>query len=288
MRDEIIGHHDVIDFIARLIRSGRLPHALLFSGRKGIGKYKVATYAAMMYLCENKNACGVCLPCRHFRKGVNENFITVAVPEDKKSISIDDIRALREWVFMASGEGKGKVAIIDDAHLMTTEAANAFLKTLEEPPEGNVFILVTPAPYKLLPTIVSRCLHVRFKPLSEDEINCICDRLGIKGKTREIVNMSGSLRYAFIDEEKIRKAEMFVKAIEEKNYSVLLETEDLKDEVLMEIILFMLRYKVNMRLRGGSKRDIVKHRELVTVERLFYSSNLSYISLYEYLMLKVG
>lgn len=288
MMSDIVGHGKIISFLRNLIASERVPHALLFTGKRGIGKYRVALYTAMMYLCESRTACGECKSCRSVMKGVHEDFMVVEVPEGKKNIPIEDIRGLKEWAYMGASKN-GKVAIIDNAHLMSQEAANAFLKTLEEPPIGTLFILITPSPYKLLQTVVSRCLVVRFSPLSVEEIEKICDLIGVKGKKRELCLMGSSLYFSGFEDSTINRAFDIVERFEKGDYSLFVGIDELKDEKLMELVLFLIRYRLNKRLREKvDKRLFDLHRELALIERMFYWSNVNYSSLFEYLLLKVA
>ena len=287
MREEVVGHSRILDFLERIVKSERMPHALLFSGKRGIGKFKVATLLAMMYLCKTRDACGSCKSCKSIGKGVHEDFKVVFVPDKKKNISIEDIRELKEWTYVGASSG-GKVAIIDDAHLMSIEAANAFLKTLEEPPIGTVFVLVTPSPYKLPQTIVSRCLNVRFQPLTKEDIERICEIKGVSGLKRKLCLMSGSMTFLDYEDKTISKAFEIVDRFERGDYNLLAMLDDLKDEALMELVLFMIRYRLNKRLKEERDKKLMDvHKELTYLEKMFYWSNVSYSSLFEYLFLKV-
>ena len=151
---------------------GHLPHALLFSGPAGLGKRHLATGLAQSILCEqpasNGAACDHCRSCRLFRAGSHPDYLLIEPEEEGKSILVDQVRKLDSFQTMKAHYGKGKVILLEPADRMNTNAANALLKTLEEPTEGTVLILSTDRPMALLPTIRSRCQSVVFQPAQTD------------------------------------------------------------------------------------------------------------------------
>ena len=155
-------------------------HAYLFSGPKGTGKRSVARLCAMTALCRGENKpCGVCGPCRRMLGGTHPDVHDVVPEKDKKSIGVDVIRTAIEEVGVKSFEGGAKAVIFPEAERMTPAAQNCLLKTLEEPPQGTVFFLITDQPAALLPTIVSRCRMVRFHPLSQEAAAARLAALGL-------------------------------------------------------------------------------------------------------------
>ena len=150
----------------------------LFAGREGVGKYLVARWFAAGLLCssQGERPCLSCPSCSRVEKGVHVDLKEIA-PE-KGMISIDTIREAQNWLYLKPMEGKRKALLIDDAHTMNIPAANAFLKTLEEPPASAVILLITANPLWLLPTIRSRCQVVRFSPLSSAEVKEVLKRRG--------------------------------------------------------------------------------------------------------------
>lgn len=145
-------------------------HAYLFSGPRGVGKTTTARLLAMAVNCEqgtDEAPCGECESCLLIRRG---NHPDVTEIDAASNNSVDDIRELREQVRLASLRGGYRVWILDEAHMLSRSAANALLKTLEEPPPNLIFVLATTEPEKLLPTVLSRCQHFRFRRLTEDEI----------------------------------------------------------------------------------------------------------------------
>lgn len=152
----IIGHQKQIEQIERSLKEERLAHALLFSGMEGIGKKQIALALAKILLGTEKN------PETH----PDCHFI---LPE-KNRIKIETIRELKQKLTLHPLEGLAKIAILDDAHLLTLASANALLKILEEPPSQTYFILISSKPSYLLPTIHSRCQRIDFSPLSKKDV----------------------------------------------------------------------------------------------------------------------
>ena len=157
--------------LKKIVESGQIPHALLFSGPKGTGKTSAARILAKVVNCENPKASGVpcneCGECRSISKGQNIDVVELDAASHR---GIEDIRVIRDAVKLAPAKSKKKVYIIDEAHMLTTEASNALLKTLEEPPSHVIFILATTNPEKLIDTIRSRTTNILFKKASESEI----------------------------------------------------------------------------------------------------------------------
>ena len=168
---EILEHQRVRDVLRRAVSSGKLHHAYLFTGPTGVGKFTVANALAAVLNCERRDAeefapnCGECSSCRRIASRQHPDFLVVEPPA--RIITIDQIRAIEKAASSAPYEGRFRVVIIDDAHTMRAEGANALLKTLEEPPDRMIIVVVTDQPHLLLDTIISRCQRVRFGPLDD-------------------------------------------------------------------------------------------------------------------------
>ena len=154
------------------MRQGRLAHALLFAGPDGIGKRAVALALTAWLQCEagGDDACGTCTSCRQVAAGSHPDVQMVGVATGKKEIGVDRVRDLKRFTQLQPSRGKVKVGIIDDAHMLTVAAQNALLKTLEEPSDRSLLILVANTADALLPTVRSRCQRVRFSPLSLETV----------------------------------------------------------------------------------------------------------------------
>ena len=163
---------DVRNRLKSIFKVGEIPHAFLFSGPKGTGKTSTARIVAKIVNCEIREneefePCGKCDNCKSIRDGTNIDVFEIDAASNR---GIDEIRALREGINLAPATGKFKVYIIDEVHMLTREAFNALLKTLEEPPSHTVFILATTEFEKLPETIVSRCVVLQFSKATESEI----------------------------------------------------------------------------------------------------------------------
>jgi DNA polymerase-3 subunit delta' len=188
---EIIGQEKAIVFLRRVAANDKIASAYLFAGIQGIGKTTTAMGFALLLNCPepgNEDGCGKCASCRRIIDGNHPDLILVEVDEEKKAIGINQIREINRQLAFAPLLGRYRMIIIDPAEKMTVEAANAFLKTLEEPPPGNIFILNVRDPKELLPTIVSRCQRVPFRPLPTGEIvNWLVKNRGVDTQAAQIL-----------------------------------------------------------------------------------------------------
>jgi DNA polymerase-3 subunit gamma/tau len=163
----VVGQEHITTTLKNAIRNNQLAHAFLFCGPRGVGKTTCARILAKTINCENLaesgEACNECSSCVSFNDGASLNIHELDAASNN---SVDDIRSLVEQVRFAPQAGKYKVYIIDEVHMLTTSAFNAFLKTLEEPPPYAIFILATTEKHKILPTILSRCQIFDFKRIT--------------------------------------------------------------------------------------------------------------------------
>jgi DNA polymerase-3 subunit gamma/tau len=164
--DTVVGQEHITTTLKNAIKTGHLAHAFLFCGPRGVGKTTCARILAKTINCENSKdgeACNQCHSCRSFNDGTSLNIHELDAASNN---SVEDIRSLVEQVRFAPQAGKYKVYIIDEVHMLSSSAFNAFLKTLEEPPSYAIFILATTEKHKILPTILSRCQIFDFKRIT--------------------------------------------------------------------------------------------------------------------------
>ena len=195
---ELIGQEAIKENLIHALDSGRLGHAYLFSGLRGSGKTSSARIFAKDLLCERgvgSHACESCASCISANEGRHMDIIEMDAASHRK---IEDIRDLIEQTRYAPVSGRFKIFIIDEAHMLTKEASNAFLKTLEEPPAYIKFILATTDPLKLPATILSRTQHFRFKAISHElivkhlEDILIKEQISFESGALKIIARSGS------------------------------------------------------------------------------------------------
>lgn len=168
--DTVVGQSHITTTLKNAIKNSQLAHAFLFCGPRGVGKTTCARILAKTINCENLQpdgeACNECTSCRTFNEGTSLNIHELDAASNN---SVDDIRSLVEQVRFAPQAGKYKVYIVDEVHMLSTSAFNAFLKTLEEPPSYAIFILATTEKHKILPTILSRCQIFDFKRITGND-----------------------------------------------------------------------------------------------------------------------
>jgi DNA polymerase III subunit delta' len=179
---DILGHKKQIEILQKALSRKRIGHTYLFSGPSAVGKKTLAVELARAFNCEKGDmlydSCDSCNSCRKIQRGNHPDYFLVA--PSGQFIRIDAIREIQDKMKFKPLEAIRRVFIIDDADKMNDQAANALLKTLEEPSLSNILILITNRPYSLLPTVISRCLHIRFNPLSIEMVaQFLIDRIGI-------------------------------------------------------------------------------------------------------------
>ena len=181
--DEVIGQEHIVRVLKNQIANNTVGHAYLFCGTRGTGKTTMARLLAKAVNCtsDGERPCGCCDNCLSIKDG---SFIDMIEIDAASNNGVESVREIRDSVNYPASIGRRKVYIIDEVHMLSTAAFNALLKTLEEPPEGIMFILATTDPQKLPQTILSRCMRFNFRRVSETQLagqmKTICEKRGVK------------------------------------------------------------------------------------------------------------
>ena len=197
MWDEVLGHQQNKEFLQKLLKPGSRPHALLFYGMGGIGKKMLALHFAKTFFCKSaaKKPCGICESCRLMdienNSFAHPDFYLLTAEEAGKDIKIEQVKEMAKQAAFAPVLSEHKVCIIDDAGQMTAEAANSLLKLLEEPPPGWLFILITQQAERLLPTVLSRVVRLRFDAPDSSAVQQILKAKGITQNTQVLAALAG-------------------------------------------------------------------------------------------------
>ncbi|UCH80428.1 MAG: DNA polymerase III subunit gamma/tau [Nitrospiraceae bacterium] len=225
--EDLIGQETVVRTFHNAISSGKIVHAYLFSGPRGVGKTSSARILAKALNCERRTGsgpCGSCPSCRAITDGASVDVFEI---DGASNNSVDAVRELRETVKYAPSGGKYKIYIIDEVHMLSTSAFNALLKTLEEPPEHVIFIFATTEPKKIPSTILSRCQHHAFRRISKTRIKeqlkeiTTKEKIEIKDKALDMISKAadGSMRDALT---LLDQAYSFSDTISEQELQILL------------------------------------------------------------------
>jgi DNA polymerase III subunit delta' len=195
----VLGHQNIIKYLQRLIISKQFVSGYLFFGPEDIGKKTLVNLFVKSIFCfENQSSqdfpCGNCKDCRDISKNIHPGYIEVNIEDGKKNISIDQVRELKERLYLTSATGSYKVVVINQADLLSIEASNALLKLIEEPPKNSIIILITKKVEDIIPTIRSRTQNIIFHNVALKEIKNHLIKNGVSEKlARELSEFSGGI-----------------------------------------------------------------------------------------------
>ncbi len=253
MFDGIIGNSEIKRELIQIIKLNKLSHSYLFIGKEGIGKKQIAKEFAKMILCLNEEKyCNSCKSCIEFDTNNNPDF--TLIEQDGTSIKIDQIRQMQKKIIETPIISNKKVYIIDNADLMTKEAQNCLLKTLEEPPEYAVIILIGSIESNFLSTIISRCMILKFQDISEAEIReYLKEKHNITNLSEDMLQIfQGSIEKA---ENLIEKKELYeniseiIKNIKHldmidflKKANIIYKLQEEKNNILESINIMLFKY----------------------------------------------
>lgn len=253
---DLIGQEIVVKVLENSLKINKISHAYVFSGPKGVGKTSTARILAKALNCHDplNKPCDNCPLCISVREGKAMSVIEI---DAASHTSVENIRDLRENVRYASAEGDYKVYIIDEAHMLSQAAFNAFLKTLEEPPTHVVFVLATTEPRKIPITVMSRCQHLQFRRipigLIKERLRSICEQEGIEAHEEALymvaANSEGSMRDALILLDQISS---FSENITVDSVNLLLGITDI--EILSQLLEYIIK---------GEKEKIIEKIEFL-------------------------
>lgn len=168
-----LGRENIARLFENSIKNDRLSQAYIITGEKGMGKKTVARYIASLILCESHTACGKCPSCMSMQKGSHPDLVFLKRDEDKASLGVENVRAVKTEVYTRPAMSDYKVILVEEMHLATTQAQNSMLKMIEEPPERVVFLMLANTMSPILPTIASRSVITELSPLGTDVLKRI-------------------------------------------------------------------------------------------------------------------
>lgn len=296
----IIGHERQLKFLGQALASGRAAHAYLFAGPEGIGKKLVALHFAKLLLCFERlahapAACNSCATCVQVDAGTHPDVVLEAADPrtsgviSRPSFPIERIRALRERMALAPMMGERKVAILDGVEYLTPEAANALLKTLEEPKGNATIVLLAAAQDRVLPTIVSRAQRIAFLPVADSELREGLLEQGFPKKAaEEAVQYACGIpgrAFRFLAEPDARmreqkEAERFARAMQEQDaqcWSCVEELSALRHDALLDRIDATVGCMRSDMLSGSTAKGSRTHaalKALLEARRMILTTNI--------------
>lgn len=296
--EKIIGNNKIKEDLQEIINTENISHSYMFVGSEGIGKKMIAEEFAKEILClsENKQTCENCNSCVKFISGNNPDFEEI-VP-DGLSIKIAQIRQMQENVYQKPIVSSKKIFIIDNAEKMTEEAQNSLLKTLEEPPEYIVIILITSNENKMLNTVKSRCVRISFQPLTTEEIQKFISINHIEINSKNIIEMcNGSIGKLSKIKDNIDEYTQVEKTVDEllkgkmKNlvqmmneFETLYKSKEIIQDLIDYITVLVYKYISDNKDYRSKLLNIIKHIEIAKTR---LNSNTNYDMTIDNLLIKI-
>lgn len=258
--EQLIGNDKIKDILKESVKKGNILHSYLFVGNEGIGKFHFAKEFAKMILCFYKNGCNQCKSCKEFDTDNHPDFLVVE-PEGN-TIKVEQIRQMISKIIEKPIISDKKVYIVNDSDKMTEEAQNTLLKTLEEPPENIIIILIAEKEEKILSTIKSRCTKITFQPIEQDKLKEILKKQYQYENISEhlLTFFNGSIKKALNVKEKkevYEQIEKMVLGIKQMNK---IEMLNQKNNIDKEEIINILEY-MNLLFWEQSTQVDTKERE---------------------------
>lgn len=280
---DVVGHKNIIKYIQNAVSADAVSHAYILNGERGSGKKLLANLFAMSMLCENRDedgdACGKCRSCRQALSGNNPDIIRVT-HEKPNTISVDDIREqINNDVVIRPYSGKYKIYIIADADLMSVQAQNALLKTIEEPPQYAVIMLLTENAEVMLPTIRSRCVMMKLRNIKDQLVKkYLMEHMEIPDYKADVcvAFAQGNMGKAIM----LANSEYF-NEIKEEAIHLLRNIDDMSVPELMEAVKRCMTYKLEINdyldIIAIWYRDVLIYKATKSLDRVVFSDQLKYI-----------
>ena len=278
---DVVGHKDILKYISSAVENNRVSHAYILNGERGSGKKMLANLFAMTLLCEtgDNEPCGKCHSCKQAESGNHPDIIRVT-HEKPNSISVDDIRTqVNNTVDIKPYQGPYKVYIIPQADMMTPQAQNAILKTIEEPPSYAVFLLLTENAETLLPTINSRCVMLKLRNIKDTLIKkYLMENLEIPDYKADMCTAfaQGNMGRAIM----LATSEHF-NEIKEEAVHLLREINDMDVDALEAAVKRVVSYKMNITdyldVISVWYRDVLIYKATKNVDQVVFSDQLRFI-----------
>lgn len=290
--DNILGNNHIKELLNNSIKSNNILHSYMFIGTEGIGKSLFAKEFSKMILCSSNNKpCGICSSCIKFDSNNHPDF-TVIDSEDKKSIKIGQIRFLQEQIAEKPIVSSRKIYIINNSDLMTVEAQNCLLKTLEEPPEYATIILILSNENKLLNTIKSRCTKINFQNISKEDLNKYAIQNNITASNTLLGICNGSIAKLISlkdDAEIYSNLDNILHNLDKKDITDIWNDSEIlyksKDNILDLLDYFNIYFFNNLKINQDLK--YINSIKIVELTKKRLSSNANFDMCIDNLLLKI-